>query len=122
MVAVEYAMDWLSNWLKSQLGLKSMVAPTGGPPMSPEGQKMIDLWNLPNPLFHQRGGIFTKPTFGVIGDVPEAVIPLSKMGGLGGVTNVSIIITGNTFTKEIDLERTVKNAMDDYIREFERGR
>jgi len=36
------------------------------------------------------GGVFTKPTYGLIGEAgPEAVIPLSKMGGMGG-TNVTI--------------------------------
>jgi len=34
------------------------------------------------------GGIVTKPTFAMIGEggEPEAVIPLSKMGGMGGIT------------------------------------
>jgi len=42
------------------------------------------------------GGIFTRPTPGIIGEAgPEAVIPLNRFGrGFGGLT---VVITGNTF-------------------------
>jgi len=39
------------------------------------------------------GGIFTRPTLGIIGDVPEAVIPLSQLGRLrssGSTVNVNV--------------------------------
>ena len=43
------------------------------------------------PGAYAMGGIFTRPTLGIIGEAgPEAVIPLSKMGGMGGGVNVTI--------------------------------
>jgi SLT domain-containing protein len=37
------------------------------------------------------GGIVTSPTFALIGEAgPEAVIPLSKMGGMGGGITVNV--------------------------------
>jgi phage-related minor tail protein len=41
------------------------------------------------------GGIVTKPTLGLVGEAgPEAIVPLNKATGMGGV---NITITGNTF-------------------------
>lgn len=122
--SVLVASTWLSDEINKMLGWKQ---PQGeyadhvaelihGGPFWPweEGFK----W----PWEHAAGGIFTKPTMGVIGEAgPEAVIPLSKMGGLGGSV-VNITITGNNINKEIDLERTITRALDDYLREFVRGR
>jgi SLT domain-containing protein len=37
------------------------------------------------------GGIVTSPTFALIGEAgPEAVIPLSKMGGMGGGVTINV--------------------------------
>jgi hypothetical protein len=33
----------------------------------------------------QHGGIFRRPTLAMIGEVPEAVMPLSRLGSLGGI-------------------------------------
>jgi len=42
------------------------------------------------------GGIVTKPTMGLVGEAgPEAIIPLSKAGALGGTTNINITIAGD---------------------------
>jgi hypothetical protein len=41
------------------------------------------------------GGMVTSPTFAMIGEAgPEVVIPLDKMGGMGGQTFVTINVTG----------------------------
>lgn len=54
------------------------------------GKTEFKLWPF------QHGGIVTKPTMGLLGESgPEAVIPLSSMGG--GMGTINITITGNTF-------------------------
>ncbi len=81
-------------------------------------------WGQPWPPQFQHGGIVTKPTYGLIGEAgPEAIVPLSgpnakKFGG----SVVNITITGNTIAKEVDMDRAMQRAMDDYIRTFERSR
>ena len=37
------------------------------------------------------GGVVTKPTLGIIGEKgPEAVVPLSQMGGTGATINLTV--------------------------------
>jgi hypothetical protein len=56
------------------------------------GGKGFDVPNIP---YLADGGIVTSATLAVIGERgPEAVIPLSKMGDMGGGTNVTINVNG----------------------------
>jgi SLT domain-containing protein len=49
-------------------------------------------WNIP---MLASGGIVTSPQLALIGEKgPEAVIPLSKMGDMGGGSNVTINVNG----------------------------
>ena len=46
-----------------------------------------DIPNVPLIPKLAKGGIVTQPTLALIGEAgPEAVVPLNKMGGMGGVT------------------------------------
>jgi hypothetical protein len=56
------------------------------------------------------GGIVTSPTTALIGEAgPEAVIPLNRMGSMGGAT-VNIVINGSV-TSEGDLVNAIRNAI-----------
>lgn len=56
------------------------------------------------------GGIVTSPTTALIGEAgPEAIIPLNRMGSMGGAT-VNIVINGSV-TSEGDLVNTIRNAI-----------
>jgi hypothetical protein len=56
------------------------------------------------------GGIVTSPTAALIGEAgPEAVIPLSRMGSMGGST-VNIVVNGSV-TTEGDLVNSIRNAI-----------
>lgn len=56
------------------------------------GGKGFDVPNIP---YLADGGIVTSATLAVIGERgPEAVIPLSKMGDMGGGTNVTVHVNG----------------------------
>jgi SLT domain-containing protein len=55
------------------------------------------------------GGVVTSPTFALIGEAgPEAVIPLDKMGGMGG--GVTINVNGGD-------PNAVVNALRTYMRQ-----
>lgn len=56
------------------------------------------------------GGIVNSPTAALIGEAgPEAVIPLSRMGSMGGGT-VNIVVNGSV-TTEGDLVNSIRNAI-----------
>ena len=56
------------------------------------------------------GGVVTSPTAALIGEAgPEAVIPLDRMGMMGGST-VNIVVNGSV-TTEGDLVNSIRNAI-----------
>ena len=61
---------------------------------------------LKKKLGFAKGGVVTKPTLGILGEAgPEAAIPLSKMGGMGGgTTNVTVNVNADV-SSDIDLDR-----------------
>jgi hypothetical protein len=69
----------------STVGSLSFKAPKWVPKLGGKGFDVPDIPVLGN------GGIVTSPTLAMIGERgPEAVIPLSKMGGMGGGFNVTV--------------------------------
>jgi SLT domain-containing protein len=58
------------------------------------------------------GGIVTRPTLAMIGEggQSEAVIPLDKLGNMGGATNITINVQG------ADPQQVV-NALERYVRQ-----
>jgi phage-related minor tail protein len=67
------------------------------PPMNPKIPQVgsSPLTVNPGVTLFARGGIVTSPTLGVVGEAgPEAVIPLDRMGSMGGQTFVTINVTG----------------------------
>ncbi len=59
------------------------------------------------------GGIITAPTLGLVGEAgPEAVIPLDRLGTLGGggSTNVTVNVQGSVLA-EYDLAETIQNQL-----------
>ena len=56
------------------------------------------------------GGIVNSPTIAMIGEAgPEAVVPLNRMGSMGGAT-VNVVINGSV-TTEGDLVNAIRNAI-----------
>jgi len=58
---------------------------------------------------HAAGGIFTRPTLGIIGDVPEAVIPLSKLGNMGGGNSTVNVNVGNYIGDDLSKRALVRD-------------
>jgi hypothetical protein len=70
-------------------------------------------FSVPNIPMLAEGGIVTGPTLAMVGEKgPEAVIPLSKMGGMGGVT---VNVTGGLSTSA-EIGQAVVNALRAYNR------
>ena len=66
-----------------------------------------------------KGGIVNSPTLAMIGDDgPEAVVPLSRGGGIGGGTHITF--TGNVYGLA-DFERTVAGILEKRDRRGARG-
>jgi hypothetical protein len=63
------------------------------------------------------GGIVNKPTVALIGEgsEPEAVIPLSRLGGMGGGMNVVVNVAGSVI-QEHDLAVTVRDQIAQMMR------
>jgi hypothetical protein len=71
------------------------------------GGKGFDMPNIP---MLADGGIVTGPTLALIGEAgPEAVVPLDRMGGMGG-NNVTIHVNGGD-------PQSVVNALRTYMRQ-----
>jgi succinyl-CoA synthetase beta subunit len=59
------------------------------------------------------GGIVTSPTLAMIGEAgPEAVIPLSKMGGMGG--GVTVNVNGGISTSQ-EISQAIVKALQNYV-------
>ena len=57
------------------------------------------------------GGIVTSPTVALIGEAgPEAIVPLSKMGGMGGGINITVNVAGSV-VQEQDLAVSVRDQI-----------
>ena len=91
---------------------KTLVGTTGYTGMSVgqiEAERMRESGNRFSGPKMAAGGIVTKATTALIGEAgPEAVIPLSKMGGMG--TTVNITVNGSV-TSASDLTEFVRNGI-----------
>jgi hypothetical protein len=68
---------------------------------------------------YAKGGVVTSPTLGIVGEAgPEAIIPLSKLGGMGGGLTVNVY--GDLYGEE-DLADKVSEALMNKIRSDSRN-
>ena len=63
-------------------------------------------FSVPNIPMLAQGGIVTSPTLAIIGEAgPEAVVPLDRMGSMGGGNNVTINVNGGDPNAVVDALR-----------------
>jgi hypothetical protein len=87
---------WNNTFGKLSFKVPSWVPGLGG--------KGFDIPDIP---MLAAGGIVTGPTLAMIGEAgPEAVIPLDRMGSMGGGTNVTINVQGADPNAVVDALRT----------------
>lgn len=89
---------------------KAAEAAAGGSDSGGFGESLPDYLKKNLPKFMAAGGIVTSPTLSMIGEAgPEAVIPLSQMGSMGGTT-INVTVQGSV-TSERDLTTMLRNAL-----------
>lgn len=103
---IEAAFRGVKNAWNSSVGKLSFKVPSWVPGIGGKG------WSMPKLA---AGGVVTRPTVALIGEAgPEAVIPLSKMGGMGTVINVNVYAlaptaeTGRLIARSIEQYQRVK--------------
>jgi hypothetical protein len=97
------AVAWLWN---NTVGAFSFTIPSWVP--LGLGGKSFDLPDIP---MLAAGGIVTSPTLAMIGEAgPEAVIPLSKMGGMGGGGGITVNVNGGD-------PNSIVRALQQYVRQ-----
>jgi hypothetical protein len=70
-------------------------------------------FDVPDIPMLAEGGIVTGPTLAMIGEAgPEAVIPLSKMGGMGG--GITVNVNGGISTSQ-EISQAIVRALQNYV-------
>lgn len=78
--------------------------------------KTIGIPKIPPIPMLAEGGVVNRATLAMIGEAgPEAVIPLSKMGSMGGGQTVNIHVAGSVVTQS-DLVTSVRNELAQLLR------
>jgi tape measure domain-containing protein len=97
-------MDWINKVVSALSRVKESVSSVA----SKVGSGITN--SIKNIIPFADGGIVTRPTLGLVGEAgPEAIVPLSKMGGFGG--GLSITITGNTFMSDREAAEKIGNMI-----------
>lgn len=103
---VPYTPTYYSDLAKTLVGTPGYAGMTAG---QIEAERMRESGNRFSGPKMAEGGIVTRATTALIGEAgPEAVIPLSKMGGMG--TTVNITVNGSV-TSASDLTEYVRNGI-----------
>lgn len=103
---VPYTPTYYSDLAKTLVGTPGYTGMTAG---QIEAERMRESGNRFSAPKMAEGGIVTRATTALIGEAgPEAVIPLSKMGGMG--TTVNITVNGSV-TSASDLTEFVRNGI-----------
>jgi hypothetical protein len=105
-------LNFISKIWNSTLGGLKFKIPDWVPLL---GGKEFSLPKMPKIPAFAKGGIVNRPTIGLIGEAgPEAVIPLSKAGMMGGVTIINHIQGSVVTEKEIAVR--VRNDIAQLLR------
>ena len=95
-----------SLW-NNTIGKLSFSVPSWVPGIGGKGFDVPDI-----PMLAE-GGIVTGPTLAMIGEAgPEAVIPLSKMGGMGG--GITVNVNGGISTSQ-EISQAIVKALQNYV-------
>jgi hypothetical protein len=98
---VKTIFNGIAKLWNNTVGKLSFKVPSWVPGL---GGKGFDIPNIP---MLAAGGIVTGPTLAMIGEAgPEAVIPLDRMGSMGGGNNITINVNGGDPNAVVDALRT----------------
>lgn len=101
---IKQMVNWAIDKINSLIGALNSVASAGA---SVTGMSIPSLPTIPALA---EGGIVRKPTLALIGEAgPEAVVPLSRGGGMAGMS-INIVINGDVSGEELT-EKVTENIM-----------
>lgn len=123
------AIGWIRDQLNSILSFFDAVVSRVSSPIQSAQKGISDIYTkvagaLKGVLGFAEGGIVTRPTLAMVGEggEPEAIIPLSRLGGIGG-GGINIILQGDFYTTtEVaerfgnEIARIIKNQLNLSIR------
>lgn len=100
------------NWfIRAMNSIHITVPEVEIPLVGKVGGWSIGLPHIPEIPMLAAGGIAMAPTLAMIGEAgPEAVVPLSQLG-LAGAGGPTIVVTGNTFMSEYDMDRFINQKL-----------
>ena len=105
---VRSSINWMIEKVNTLINAINTVAAKGAGVVGFKAPQIPTIPMLAN------GGIVNKPTLAMIGEAgPEAVVPLSKMGGMGGGINITI---NYPEFRNVDDESRMRKMLDDYFR------
>lgn len=109
---VKGVLNWIVDKINTVIGALNSVA--GAASKLVPGIKAPKIGTIPALA---EGGIVTKPTLAMIGEggQSEAVIPLSKLGKMGG-GGITINVTGNSFTDRASFEQLINDVLIKQLR------
>jgi hypothetical protein len=104
------AFNAIAGLWNSTIGKLSFSVPSWVPGLGGKGFDVPDI-----PMLAE-GGIVTGPTLAMIGEAgPEAVIPLSKMGGMGGMGGgITVNVNGGISTSQ-EISQAIVRALQNYV-------
>ena len=116
-------MQWVRDQLNAVLGFFQTVMSTVSKPVSAATGAIGGAFNaVKGMLGFAEGGIVTRPTFAMVGESgAEAIIPLSRMGGMG--RGLTVVLQGDFYTTtEVaerfgnEIARIIKNQLNLAVR------
>jgi tape measure domain-containing protein len=108
---IKSSFNWIIEKINSVIEALNNVASTGADALG------FDSFQIPKIPALANGGIVTRPTLALIGEAgPEAVLPLSKVGGGGYGPTIYLTLTGNTFIGEDDMSDKISKQIMDTLR------
>lgn len=92
-IVVKESINWIIGKINKFIQATNKIALKGASVLG------ISIPTLPEIPMLAKGGIVTKPTLAMVGEAgPEAVVPLNKAGGFGGIT---IIVNGDVSGQDL---------------------
>lgn len=109
--SINWIIGGINRFIQALNRIRITVPTIEIPLVGKVGGWKIGLPPIPEIPMLAAGGVVAAPTLAMIGEAgPEAVLPLDRVG-LAGAGGPTILVTGNTFMSEYDMERFVNQKL-----------
>lgn len=113
--AVQDALNFIMGIVNNIIGAINSVRSAASSITGAVGGAATSFFQAVVPHF-ATGGIVSGPTLALVGEAgPEAIVPLSAMGG-AGMGGINITITGNTISSQLDVRNLAQTVSQEIVR------